>query len=287
MAELRALTALPSLRDVMVRYDLMPKKSLGQNFLLDENITAKIARSAGNLDGVHVIEVGPGPGGLTRAVLHAGASHVVAIEKDSRCVLALAELQAAAPGRLEIVEADALKVDVATLAPAPRIIIANLPYNVATPLLIGWLRQIAADPNVVTGMTLMFQKEVAERIETGPGSKTYGRLSVMCQWLCEVRHGFDLPPHVFTPPPKITSSVVHFRPRAKPLVEVGWEIMEKTVEKAFQQRRKMLRAALKGMPGAVEAMAEVGIDSSLRAEQLTVMQFGELARQISKQRSGG
>ncbi|MCH2547610.1 MAG: 16S rRNA (adenine(1518)-N(6)/adenine(1519)-N(6))-dimethyltransferase RsmA [Alphaproteobacteria bacterium] len=269
--------SLPSLRDTMQRHDLLPKKALGQNFILDSNITDKIARAAGALESLHVIEVGPGPGGLTRAALNAGAMQVVAIEKDRRCMAALAELADAAQGRLRVVEADALTVDITTLAPEPRIILANLPYNVATPLLISWLEQISRNRNAVQGMTLMFQKEVAERIFASPGCKAYGRLSVMTQWLCTVQHRFDLPPHVFTPPPKVTSTVLHFTP-ITPVVDVPWRQMEKVVAKAFGQRRKMLRSALKGMSDDVEAWLErAGIDPTERAEQLSIKQFGALA----------
>lgn len=282
MATENALETLPSIREVMERHDLMPKKALGQNFLLDGNITAKIARSAGALGGKHVIEVGPGPGGLTRALLQAGAAEVIAIEKDSRCIAALAELGAAAQARLSVVEADALTVDVTELAPVPRLLVANLPYNVATPLLIGWLEQIAHRRDALESMTLMFQKEVAERILARPGSKAYGRLSVMAQWQCAVSLRFDLPPQVFTPPPKVTSSVVHLATRAQPLVDVPWRAMERVVEKAFGQRRKMLRSALKGMMPDVEAWLQAaGIDPTERAEQLTVEQFGALAQRLA------
>lgn len=273
---------LPSLREVMQRHDLMPKKALGQNFLLDGNITAKVARAAGSLEGFHVIEIGPGPGGLTRAALLADAATVTAVEKDSRCMDALAELAEPAEGRLRVVEADALQVDVTTLAPAPRKILANLPYNVATPLLIGWLEQLATTRDAFASMTLMFQKEVADRILAQPGSKAYGRLSVMAQWQCTVQHRFDLPPHVFTPPPKVTSTVVHLTPRAQPLVDVPWAVMEKVVEKAFGQRRKMLRSALKGMVPDVEGwLTQAGIDPTERAERLAVEQFGALAKLLA------
>jgi 16S rRNA (adenine1518-N6/adenine1519-N6)-dimethyltransferase len=273
---------LPSLREVMQRHDLLPKKSLGQNFLLDGNITAKVARAAGGLDGFHVIEIGPGPGGLTRAALLAGAESVTAIEKDTRCVAALAELAAEAEGRLQVIEADALKVDVSALVPAPRRILANLPYNIATPLLIGWLQQLSAQRDAFASMTLMFQKEVADRILASPASKAYGRLSVMAQWQCEVHHRFDLPPHVFTPPPKVTSTVLHLVPRPEPLVDVPWQAMEKVVEKAFGQRRKMLRSALKGMATDTESwLARAGIDPTERAERLTVEQFGALVQALA------
>lgn len=272
---------LPPLREVMERHDLMPKKALGQNFLLDGNITAKVARAADGLAGFHVIEVGPGPGGLTRAALLGGAESVTAVEKDHRCIAALAELTEKAEGRLTIVEADALRVDVTTLCPAPRKILANLPYNVATPLLIGWLEQLSAQRDAFSSLTLMFQKEVADRIFAVAGSKAYGRLSVMAQWQCHVQHRFDLPPHVFTPPPKVTSSVIHLTPREQPQADVPWEVMEKVVAKAFGQRRKMLRSALKGMVADTEAwLAAASIDPTERAERLTVVQFGALARAL-------
>lgn len=273
-----ALHDLPPLREVMARHDLLPKKALGQNFLLDGNITDKVARSAGNLSQMHVVEVGPGPGGLTRSLLRAGAQQVVAVEKDNRCIAALEELQAAADGRFHIVEADALTVDVATLVPAPRAVVANLPYNVATPLLLGWLERIALDRTAFASLTLMFQREVAERICAAPGNKDYGRLSVMSQWQCDVQWRFDLPPQVFTPPPKVHSSVVHFRPREQALADIPWPVMESVVEKAFGQRRKMLRSSLKGMVPDVEAwLHAAGIDPSWRAEQVSVQGFCDLA----------
>lgn len=281
MPEALSLDNLPPLRDVMERFDLMPKKALGQNFLLDGNITAKVARAAGGLEGFYAIEIGPGPGGLTRALLQAGARQVVAVEKDARCMAALAELSSAAEGRLQVIEADALTVDVTELALAPRKIVANLPYNVATPLLIGWLEQIAARRDALASMTLMFQKEVADRILATPGSKAYGRLSVMAQWQCNVVHRFDLPPQVFTPPPKVTSSVIHLTPRERPAVDVPWRVMEKVVEKAFGQRRKMLRSALKGLTEDVEAwLAKAGINPTERAERLTAEEFGRLAKAL-------
>jgi 16S rRNA (adenine1518-N6/adenine1519-N6)-dimethyltransferase len=276
-----SLHDLPPLRDVMQRHDLMPKKALGQNFLLDGNITAKIARAAGALENAHVIEIGPGPGGLTRAALLSGAKQVVAVEKDSRCMAALAELADMADHRLQVMEADALTVDITSLAPEPRKILANLPYNVATPLLIGWLEQLATNRRAFASMTLMFQKEVADRVVATPGSKAYGRLSVMAQWQCRVQRRFDLPPHVFTPPPKVTSTVLHFEPLEQPLVDVPWKVMEKVVEKAFGQRRKMLRSALKGMVDDTEAwLTHAGIVPTERAENLTVEQFGALAKAL-------
>ena len=267
--------SLPPLRDVIERFELSVRRSLGQHFLLDPNLTGRIARSARIASGANVLEVGPGPGGLTRALLAAGAT-VTAIEKDSRCVEALRELVAAYPGRLRVVEADALETDLAALVPAPRQIVANLPYNIGTPLLIGWLKQIRADKGAFTRLTLMFQKEVAERLLVGPGTKTYGRLSVMTQWLCEVSPEFDISPKAFVPPPKVTSTVVTLVPRAKPLGDqfIAWEVMERVVAAAFGQRRKMLRHALK--PIALDPAAR-GIDGTRRAETLSVEEFVKLA----------
>ncbi len=267
--------SLPPLRDVIERFELSVRRSLGQHFLLDPNLTGRIARSARIASGANVLEVGPGPGGLTRALLAAGAT-VTAIEKDSRCIEALRELAAAYPGRLRVVEADALETDLAALVPAPRQIVANLPYNIGTPLLIGWLKQIRADKGAFTRLTLMFQKEVAERLLVGPGTKTYGRLSVMTQWLCEVSPEFDISPKAFVPPPKVTSTVVTLVPRAKPLGDqsIAWEVMERVVAAAFGQRRKMLRHALKSI--ALDPAA-CGIDGTRRAETLSVEEFVKLA----------
>jgi len=264
------MTDLPPLRDVIKRFDLGARKSLGQHFLLDLNLCARIARAAGDLNGVNVIEIGPGPGGLTRALLQAGAKRVVAVERDSRCVAALAELAAAYPGRLEIIEADALETDVTALAPAPRRIVANLPYNVATPLLLGWLRHVRD----FEGLTLMFQKEVAARLAAKPGSKSYGRLSVITQWLAEVRHEFNVSNEAFTPPPKVASSVVSLIPRPEPLAPADWEMLEKVTARAFGQRRKMLRASLK--PLGLDFVA-LGIEPTARAEDLSVEQFCRIA----------
>lgn len=273
------LRRLPPLREVIAEHGLLALKSLGQNFLLDGNITDKVARAAGSLQGMHVVEVGPGPGGLTRSLLAMGAAQVVAIEKDRRCMAALASLVEVAEGRLSVLEADALTMDVTTCVAAPRKIVANLPYNVATPLLLGWLKQIANNPTVITSMTLMFQREVADRLLASPGTKAYGRLSVMCQWLCDVRHAFDLPPSVFTPPPKVTSSVVYLVPHPEPLCDVAWDALEKVVEKAFNQRRKMLRSGLKGLAPNPEILLEAaGINPTWRAEQLTVQDFGRLTQ---------
>ncbi|NQU61429.1 MAG: 16S rRNA (adenine(1518)-N(6)/adenine(1519)-N(6))-dimethyltransferase RsmA [Rhodospirillales bacterium] len=262
---------LPPLRDVIKRHNLGARRSLGQHFLLDLNLCDRIARTAGNLDGINVIEIGPGPGGLTRALLDSGATKVVAVERDSRCVEALAELSDAYPDRLQIIEADALEMDIASLAPPPRRIIANLPYNIATPLLLGWLRQI----NDFESLTLMFQKEVAERLAAKPGNKTYGRLSVITQWLTDVRLEFNVSQKAFTPPPKVASSVVSLHPRPAPLALADWETLESVTAAAFGQRRKMLRSSLKSFNLDFGAL---GIDPTARAEELSVEQFCAIAR---------
>jgi 16S rRNA (adenine1518-N6/adenine1519-N6)-dimethyltransferase len=263
---------LPPLRDVIARYELRALKSLGQNFLLDLNLTARIARAAGDLAGVTVVEVGPGPGGLTRALLAAGARKVVAIERDRRCIAALAEVADRYPGRLTVVEGDALEIDARTLVDGPAKIVANLPYNVATPLLVGWLQSEPWPPWYET-MTLMFQREVAERIVARPGSKAYGRLGVLAGWRTEARIAFDIDPRAFTPPPKVTSSVVHLVPRPEPLAtEPG--ALEKVVAAAFGQRRKMLRQSLKPLgvdPAALLAAAH--IVGTERAEDIDIAGF--------------
>ncbi len=269
------MTELPPLGDVIKRFDLGARKSLGQHFLLDLNLCARITRAAGDLKGVNVIEIGPGPGGLTRALLDAGAEKVIAIERDSRCVAALAELRDAYPDRLDIIEADALETDVTALAPEPRRIVANLPYNIATPLLLGWLRQIGS----FEGLTLMFQKEVAQRLAAVPGTKSYGRLSVITQWLAEVRLEFNVSNKAFTPPPKVASSVVSLVPRAAPLAPAEWETLEKVTARAFGQRRKMLRASLKPLNLDFEAL---GIEPTQRAEELSVQQFCAIAEACGK-----
>jgi 16S rRNA (adenine1518-N6/adenine1519-N6)-dimethyltransferase len=266
---------LPPLREVIRRHDLAARKSLGQNFLLDLNLTARIARAAAPLEHAHVIEIGPGPGGLTRALLLAGARHVIAVERDPRCVAALGELVAAFPGRLSIVEGDALALDAVALAPPPRKIVANLPYNIATPLLLGWLR-VAEE---FESLTLMFQKEVALRLAAAPRSRDYGRLSVMAQWRAEVRRLFDIPPRAFVPPPKVTSSVVQLIPRAAPLAPCRFEALERVLAAGFGQRRKMLRQSLKPLGLDVEALLAAAVaEPTARAEELSVTQFCALAR---------
>lgn len=270
---------LPPLRDVIARHDIAARKSLGQNFLLDLNLTAKIARAAGDLRDCAVIEVGPGPGGLTRALLAAGARRVVAIERDSRCLAALAEIGERYPGRLTVVEGDALASDYAALADGRTQIVANLPYNIATPLLVGWLLTEPWPP-FFSRLTLMFQREVAERIAASPGSKAYGRLSVLAQWRAEPRMIFDLPPQAFSPPPKVTSTVVDLIPRPAPLACPAAKL-ERLTAAAFGQRRKMLRQSLRGVfPEATTVLAALGIDATRRAEELAVADFVGLANAL-------
>ena len=267
---------LPSLRETVARHGLDARKSLGQHFLLDPAVCARIAALAGDLAGRHVLEVGPGPGGLTRALLASPAAEVVAVEVDRRAVAALAELAAAHPGRLRVVEGDALRVDPAALLPAPRRIVANLPYNVATPLLVGWLRGAAA----LEGMALMFQQEVAERICAAPNTEAYGRLSVLAQWRCRCELLMRLPPGAFSPPPKVWSAVVGFTPHAEDPGAALFAAMERTTAAAFGQRRKMLRGALKSLGEAEALLAAAGIDGERRAETLSVAEFDRLARAL-------
>jgi 16S rRNA (adenine1518-N6/adenine1519-N6)-dimethyltransferase len=268
---------LPPLREVIRRHGLAPKKSLGQNFLLDLNLTGRIARAGGRLEGVTVLEVGPGPGGLTRALLAEGAAKVVAIEKDARAIGALQEIAARHPGRLEIVEGDALSVDMAALAgAAPARVIANLPYNVATPLLIGWVATESWPP-WWDGLTLMFQREVAERIVAQPGDHAYGRLGVLCGWRCEARITFDVSRQAFTPPPNVTSSVVRLTPRAEP-PPCPVRALETVTQAAFGQRRKMLRQSLRSLGDAGALLEAAGIEPTRRAEEVPVEGFVALAR---------
>ena len=269
-----ALTALPPLREVIARHGLAAKKSLGQNFLLDGNLLDRIARVPGDLEDALVYEVGPGPGGLTRALLRAGAS-VVAVERDDRAIPALAELGAAAPGRLRVVAADAMTVDEPALLGAPVHIVANLPYNIGTALLVRWLAAPAWPP-WWRSLTLMFQKEVAQRIVAAPGTAAYGRLAVLAQWRARPRIAFEVPPQAFVPPPKVSSAVVHIVP-AEPLSAAPPAALEALTAAAFGQRRKMLRASLKGLPGGLDALARCGIDPARRAETLSVQEFADLA----------
>ncbi|MBK1657439.1 16S rRNA (adenine(1518)-N(6)/adenine(1519)-N(6))-dimethyltransferase RsmA [Paracraurococcus ruber] len=266
--------ALPSLRETIARHGLDARKALGQHFLLDEALCRRIAALAGDLAGRQVLEVGPGPGGLTRALLAAPAAMVTAVELDRRAVAALAELEAAHPGRLRVIEADALTVDPAALLPAPRKIVANLPYNVATPLLVGWLRGAAA----IEGMTLMFQQEVAERICAAPGTGAYGRLAVLAQWRCRCDLLLRLPPGAFSPAPKVWSAVVGFRPHPEDPGEALFRTLERLTAAAFGQRRKMLRGALKPLGEAEALLDAAGIAGDRRAETLTVSEFDRLAR---------
>jgi 16S rRNA (adenine1518-N6/adenine1519-N6)-dimethyltransferase len=268
---------LPPLRDVIRRHGLSAKKSLGQNFLLDLNLTARIARAGGQLGGVTVVEVGPGPGGLTRALLAEGARRVIAIERDDRAIAALAEIAARYPGQLEIVPGDALEFDARIhLGDSHARVIANLPYNIATALLIGWLT--GPWPPWYDMLVLMFQREVAERIAAAPGSKSYGRLSVLANWRCETKIMFDVAPSAFVPPPKVTSSVVRLVPRAEPLA-CDADALQKVTEAAFGQRRKMLRQSLKSLGvDALALLAEAGIAPTARAEEIPVEGFVRLAR---------
>jgi 16S rRNA (adenine1518-N6/adenine1519-N6)-dimethyltransferase len=269
------LVALPPLRAVIARHDLAARKALGQHFLLDGNLTDRIARAAGDLAQGTTIEVGPGPGGLTRSLLRCGAARVVAIERDRRAVAALAELAAAFPDRLEVREGDALEIDLAGLGEAPRRIVANLPYNVATPLLVGWLRQARA----FESLTLMFQKEVVERLAATPRTKAYGRLSVLTQHVCEVTPLFDIAASAFVPPPKVVSSVVRLRPRVAVMDDLAR--LEAVTAAAFGQRRKMLRSSLKGAFDDPEAvLGRLGLSPTARAEELAVDDFVRLARSI-------
>lgn len=270
------LAALPTLKANIEHYGLGAKKNLGQHFLLDGNIIRRIVSYAGELKDVTVIEIGPGPGGLTRALLESSAARVVVVEKDERCLPILAQLQEVVGDRLVIVRDDALKHSLLGY-PTPRKIVANLPYNIGTELLIHWLEEIAVDSASYTSMTLMFQKEVAQRIVAAHGSKEYGRLSVFAQWLCDIRYEMELPPGAFSPPPKVSSAVITLTPRKVPLFPAHKETLEKLLARAFGQRRKMLRSALKGWVPEVEKWLEsAGIDSTLRAEQVDVMGFGRM-----------
>ncbi len=269
---------LPPLREVIKTHELSARKGLGQNFLLDLNLTRKIARGAGALKDASVLEVGPGPGGLTRALLMEGAAHVTAIEKDPRCLPALADIAAAYPGRLSVLEADALDVDETALEGHPTKVVANLPYNVGTPLLVKWLTAEQWLP-WWTSLTLMFQREVAERIVASPGSKAYGRLAVLSQWRARATILFDVPASAFVPPPKVTSSVVHIEPIHEPAHAPRAASIERVTAAAFGQRRKMLRAALKTLVPAPEPLLDAAqIDPTSRAEEVDVAGFCRLAK---------
>lgn len=274
-----AIDALPPLRTVIAMHELAAKKSLGQNFLLDLNLTARIARAAGDLTGFNVIEIGPGPGGLTRGILYTEAEKLFAVERDDRCVAALQPLVAAADGRLALIAEDALRIDYEALCPAPRAIVANLPYNIATVLLLGWLEQA----HMFEHFTLMFQKEVADRIAAVPRTKDYGRLSVITQWLCTVERKLELPPSAFTPPPKVNSTVVHITPRKDRSHAFSFNTMEKLTGAAFGQRRKMLRQSLKGLNvDHTRLIAEAGIPETARAEEIDIDGFIRTATVLEK-----
>lgn len=275
------MTALPPLREVIARHGLSASKALGQNFLLDENLLDRIAAIPGSLDGQDVLEVGPGPGGLTRALLRAGAN-VTAIEMDRRCLPALAELQAAFPGRLTVIEGDAMKVDPATLFAGPYHIVANLPYNVGTALFVGWLSGEAWPPRW-TSLTLMFQEEVARRIVAEPDTSAFGRLAVLAQWRARARLAMKVHRSAFTPPPKVMSAIIHVEPAQAP-AGVSMRVLERISEAAFGQRRKMLRQSLKGVPGALDALGILGIDPQRRAETLSVDEFVAIAKVLTPAR---
>ena len=278
------LAALPPLREIMRAHGLYADKRFGQHFLTDPSILDRIARAAGPIDAGTVVEIGPGPGGLTRALLAAGAANVVAVEIDRRCVAVAEEIAAAAGGRLQVVAGDALDIDLTTLGPPPRRIVANLPYNVATPLLIGWLGQTAADADAYAGMTLMFQREVADRLLATPGQKAYGRLGVIAQWRADLRRLFDLPAGAFSPPPKVASTVVGLTPKAEPQGADAFRAMERTTAAAFGQRRKMLRQSLKALgPHGAAALEAAAIDPTRRAESLSIAEFTRLAAAVGSE----
>lgn len=275
------IDALPPLRYVIRTHDLRAKKSFGQNFLLDLNLTSRIARAAGDLTGADILEVGPGPGGLTRGLLAEGARKVLAVEKDPRCLPALAEIAAAYPGRLQVIEGDALAIDPLAHLRAPIKVVANLPYNVGTELLIRWMTPQSWPP-FWESLTLMFQREVAERIVAQPGAKAYGRLALMVQWRAEARIVLTLPPEAFTPPPKVSSAVVHITRLARPRFPAEARTLERVVAAGFNQRRKMLRASLRGLSPRIEAhLRAAGIAPTDRAEALSVAQFCALARELA------
>ena len=273
---------LPPLRDVIERHDLRARKSLGQNFLLDLNLTAKIARQAGDLRACDVLEIGPGPGGLTRGLLSEGARKVLAIEKDERCLPALQEIADAYPNRLHVIEGDALNIDpLAHLTPPIRVA-SNLPYNVGTELLIRWLTPKQWPP-FWQSLTLMFQREVAQRITADVGDKAYGRLAILSQWRCDARIVVSLPPEAFSPPPKVSSAVVHLSMLPEPRFPADFKTLERVVSAAFNQRRKMLRSSLKSVSPEIEDMLHAaGIKPTERAEQVSLEEFCALAREVAK-----
>ena len=280
------IDGLPPLRDVIARHGLAARKSLGQNFLMDLNLTGKIARAAGDLTGADILEVGPGPGGLTRALLASGARRVVAVEKDDRALPALQEIADHYPGRLEILLGDALALDLQDQLTAPVKVVANLPYNVGTELLIRWLTPETWPP-FWESLTLMFQKEVAARIVAAPGSKAYGRLSILTQWRAEARIVMEIPPQAFTPAPKVHSAVVHIKRRHEMLAPANEATLGRIVSKAFGQRRKMLRASLRGLhPNITDILEKAGIEPTERAENLSIESFCALARTLDQASSG-
>jgi 16S rRNA (adenine1518-N6/adenine1519-N6)-dimethyltransferase len=273
---------LPPLRDVIASHGLDAKKSLGQNFLLDLNLTSKIARLAGDISGHDILEVGPGPGGLTRGLLAAGARRVVALEKDPRCMAVLAQIAAAYPGRLDVFNADALDFDIRGQLTGPVRVVANLPYNVGTELLVRWLTPKDWPP-FWSSLTLMFQKEVAERIIAKPGTKAYGRLGILAQWKSNPSVVMELPPEAFTPPPKVHSAVVHLEALAEPRFPAPAGLLSSTVAMAFNQRRKMLRSSLKSAAPDIEtALRDAGLEPTARAEEISLEGFCALARRLAK-----
>ncbi|WP_395395446.1 16S rRNA (adenine(1518)-N(6)/adenine(1519)-N(6))-dimethyltransferase RsmA [Novosphingobium sp. BL-8A] len=272
------LPSLPPLREVIARHGLSASKALGQNFLFDEQLLDRIAAIPGKLDGANVLEVGPGPGGLTRALLRAGAN-VTAIEMDRRCLPALAELEAAFPGKLKVIEGDAMKIDPATLFDGPYHIASNLPYNVGTALFTGWLSGESWPPQWQS-LTLMFQEEVARRIVAEANTSAYGRLAVLAQWRSKAKLALKVHRSAFTPPPKVMSAIIHVVPGEAP-AGVSMRVLERVTEAAFGQRRKMLRQSLKGVPGALDALERLGIDTQRRAETLSVSEFVEVGRALS------
>ncbi len=275
-----AIDTLPPLREVIATHQLSARKSLGQNFLLDLNLTAKIARQAGDLSTCDVLEIGPGPGGLTRGLLSEGARKVVAVEKDSRCIAALNDIAAAYPGQLEVINGDALEINPLEHLTPPIRVAANLPYNVGTELLVRWLTPPEWPP-FWQSLTLMFQREVAERIVAQPGSKAYGRLAILAQWRAEARIAMSLPPGAFTPPPKVSSAVVHLTALPEPRYPADASTLSRVVAAAFNQRRKMLRASLKGTaPDIEDRLIAAGIKPTERAEQVPLEAFCALAREV-------
>ncbi len=277
-----AIDNLPPLREVIATHQLSARKSLGQNFLLDLNLTAKIARQAGDLSECDVLEIGPGPGGLTRGLLAEGARKVVAVEKDNRCIAALNDIAAAYPNRLEVINGDALEINPLEHLTPPIRVAANLPYNVGTELLVRWLTPPEWPP-FWQSLTLMFQREVAERIVAQPGSKAYGRLAILAQWRAEARIAMSLPPGAFTPPPKVSSAVVHLTALPEPRYPADAAVLSRVVAAAFNQRRKMLRASLKGVaPDIEDRLLAAGIQPTERAEQVPLEAFCALAREVQR-----